>query len=442
MVIKSLELENVGPFRFHSAANDASDGKVCIEFDNHVNLFIGPNNTGKSTILQAVDLLTERWTVDFSNRYLKTVGFSDDFARVAMLWHNGQNQRLRFRSSYHVLSAVMRKMTTAAAPPGFAYAPAHILVPRQSPVQAVEMEQVGTIQHLDLGTPQEVSYADWSRHKREDFGYVGYATHTDHSQHDAQSFATYSRAHNEFEHDVFRTMQQIISQITQGFPMLLGVNNFASSQATIVADQTPDGRVSIDDLSLGTRYILAWIVQFVDNFARRYKDIPNWQDMPGIFIIDEIDAHLHPSWQRRLIPTLTRHFPNVQIFASTHSPMMVAGLKAGQVHLLKRDETGRVVWSRNEQDIIGWTADEIYRTFMGIDDPTDELTVQRANRLRELRDKIPRTEAEEEELQNLRRQVNQDLLAGGHINAQRERYASLMELFLCSRMADLSQDGA
>ena len=162
----------------------------------------------------------------------------------------------------------------------------------------------------------------------------------------------------------------------------------------------------------------------------------------GVFIIDEIDAHLHPSWQRRIIPTLQRHFPNVQIFASTHSPMMVAGLKKGQVHLLKRDETGQVVWSRNEQDIVGWTADEIYRTFMGIDDPTDELTVQRANRLRELRDKESRTEMEEDEMKALRRQVNQDLLAKGPVNPQNERYAELMHRFLVSLESELSQDGA
>ena len=53
MAIKSLELENVGPFRFHAAAvPGTSDFKVRIEFDKNVNLFIGPNNVGKSTILQ------------------------------------------------------------------------------------------------------------------------------------------------------------------------------------------------------------------------------------------------------------------------------------------------------------------------------------------------------------------------------------------------------
>ena len=210
----------------------------------------------------------------------------------------------------------------------------------------------------------------------------------------------------------------------------------------VVADQTMDGRVLISDLSLGTRYVLAWIIQFVTDFALQYKGDSEWRSQRGIFIIDEIDAHLHPSWQRRIIPTLKEYFPNVQIFASTHSPMMVGGLSAGQVHLLNRDNTGMVTWSRNEQDIIGWTADEIYRTFMGINDPTDERTARHAEELRLLREKESLTPEEQERMQELRRLVNQDLLAGGHINSQRERFDGIMQEYLRSRTSGLSRDGA
>ena len=80
-------------------------------------------------------------------------------------------------------------------------------------------------------------------------------------------------------------------------------------------------------------------------------------------------------------------FPGLQIFATTHSPFVVAGLKAGQVHLLSRDENGVVTATTNTEDVIGWTADEILRTMMGVDEPTDQLTVDRANRLRQLREK-------------------------------------------------------
>ena len=66
-----------------------------------------------------------------------------------------------------------------------------------------------------------------------------------------------------------------------------------------------------------------------------------WHEKPAILLIDEIENHLHPRWQRRVIPALLEHFPGLQIFATTHSPFVVAGLKAGQVHVLKRDANGR-----------------------------------------------------------------------------------------------------
>ena len=102
-------------------------------------------------------------------------------------------------------------------------------------------------------------------------------------------------------------------------------------------------------------------------------------------------------------PALLEHFPGLQIFATTHSPFVVAGLKAGQVHLLKRDENGVVTTSTNTEDIIGWTADQILRTMMGVDDPTDQDTANRLNRLRQLRDKETLTPEEESELNDLRR---------------------------------------
>ena len=163
---------------------------------------------------------------------------------------------------------------------------------------------------------------------------------------------------------------------------------------------------------------------------------------PAVLLIDEIENHLHPTWQRRVIPALLEHFPGLQIFATTHSPFVVAGLRAGQVHMLKRDADGVVTASTNEHDIIGWTTDEILRTFTGVDEPTDQLTVNRASRLRELRGKETLSDVEAEEMAELRRQVNEDFISSSTpLEAQRERYGDMMLEFLRSRQSELSQDG-
>ena len=173
-----------------------------------------------------------------------------------------------------------------------------------------------------------------------------------------------------------------------------------------------------------------------------YDFVEGWAQQPAVLLIDEVENHLHPTWQRRVIPALLEHFPGLQIFATTHSPFVVAGLRAGQVHMLKRDADGMVTASTNESDIIGWTTDEILRTFMGVDEPTDQLTVNRANRLRELRGQETLSDNEEEELSELRRQVNEDFISSSTpMEAQRERYGEMMLEFLRFRQSELSQDG-
>ena len=205
------------------------------------------------------------------------------------------------------------------------------------------------------------------------------------------------------------------------------------------------------ELSAGTQGPYLWTLYIalkIWNYYRRpYATGPieggDWRSQPAILLIDEIENHLHPTWQRRVIPALLEHFPGLQIFATTHSPFVVAGLTAGQVHLLKRDENGVVTATTNTEDVIGWTADEILRNMMGVEEPTDQLTVDRVNRLRQLREKEMLTPEEESEMNGLRRQINEDLLSkGGPVEPQRERYADLMRKFLLSRQSELSQDGA
>ena len=214
--------------------------------------------------------------------------------------------------------------------------------------------------------------------------------------------------------------------------------------------------IYLGHLSSGTEGTLLWIRWLAlkmmhhydferpsENFdGFRVNRTGGWDKKPAILLIDEIENHLHPTWQRRVIPALLDHFPGLQIFATTHSPFVVAGLKAGQVHVLNRDTNGVVTASTNERDVIGWTADEILRGMMGVDEPTDQLTVDRANRLRQLREKDELNEQEEEELNRLRRQVNEDLLnKRGPLEAQRERYADLVQDFLRMRQSELTQDG-
>lgn len=219
--------------------------------------------------------------------------------------------------------------------------------------------------------------------------------------------------------------------------------------------------IPVSHLSSGTGGSLLWIMWLALKMAHHYdfdagsqRDPDKWSEFkdswdkkPAILLIDEIENHLHPTWQRRVIPALLEHFPGLQIFATTHSPFVVAGLKAGQVHVLKRDENGVVTASTEQRDVVGWTMDEILRGMMGVDDPTDEDTARAAAELRQLRNEGPRVDEKAEEqrqkrIQELRQKVDRDLLAGGPLAAQRELFErNLAEILEEHRKAQgLNQD--
>ena len=136
----------------------------------------------------------------------------------------------------------------------------------------------------------------------------------------------------------------------------------------------------------------------------------------------------------------------MQIFATTHSPFVVAGLEKGQVHLLNRDQNGVITATTNTEDIIGWTADEILRTYMGVHDPTDDATASAAAELRKLRDEGPRGDAQNEQerqdrMRELRVAVDTNVLSGPRV-AEDERFAATLESILerYRQSTDLNQE--
>ena len=87
--------------------------------------------------------------------------------------------------------------------------------------------------------------------------------------------------------------------------------------------RTPYGWVPLRQLGYGYRTMIAWIVDFASRMVERYPDSPDPLAEPAVVLVDEIDLHLHPKWQRDLIGFLTERFPNTQFIATAHSPLIV-----------------------------------------------------------------------------------------------------------------------
>jgi predicted ATP-binding protein involved in virulence len=89
-------------------------------------------------------------------------------------------------------------------------------------------------------------------------------------------------------------------------------------------------------LSDGLRNLLG----LVSDLAWRAATLNPWMgdrinELHGVVLIDEVDLHLHPSWQRMVVPRLLAAFPNVQFFITTHSPQVLSSISEENLFIIK-----------------------------------------------------------------------------------------------------------
>lgn len=76
-------------------------------------------------------------------------------------------------------------------------------------------------------------------------------------------------------------------------------------------------------------------------------------ETPGIVLIDEIDLHLHPKWQRTIVEQLRSSFPKIQFIATTHSPIIIQSLRPCEVINLNEEDIGDY-YNKGVEDILEW----------------------------------------------------------------------------------------
>ena len=181
-------------------------------------------------------------------------------------------------------------------------------------------------------------------------------------------------------------------------------NIFIESNARIpkVLFATPYGNVRLHDLSLGYKTLIAWTVDFAKGLLDRYPDSPNPLAEPAVCLVDEIDLHLHPKFQRNIIKFLTETFPNTQFIVTAHSPLVVQAAEDFNANLivLKREGNETIVTSGLE--VRNWRVDQILSSdlFEGIPSRAPEAE-ERMQRRRELLLKDNLSEPEQAELEQL-----------------------------------------
>lgn len=133
-------------------------------------------------------------------------------------------------------------------------------------------------------------------------------------------------------------LERVLRELVPG-----SIEGFAEIDETFaIRVRTPSGSVPFDDMSQGMNSIFNWLGVLIQRLYDVWGEEADPKIHSAIVLIDEIDAHLHPEWQRRLVKIVREMFPLLQIIATSHSPLLAGALGKEETCVLRRDTQGRV----------------------------------------------------------------------------------------------------
>jgi hypothetical protein len=163
--------------------------------------------------------------------------------------------------------------------------------------------------------------------------------------------------------------------------------------------QSPHKEIGIGSLSDGLRSVLSFAGDLIYRLMHAFPDSKTPLEATGIVLIDELDIHLHPSWQRSMPGFLRRTFPNIQFIVATHSPIVAAGAGSDAVTYRFCKTEGEVIVERIS-NIYAQSVDDILRSpAFGLVSEFSEETQAQIDKYFALRKRRNRGETEEKELE-------------------------------------------
>lgn len=151
-------------------------------------------------------------------------------------------------------------------------------------------------------------------------------------------------------------------------------------------------RVSLDTLPEGLKSIISWIA----DMALRLEGVP-WKEhrdifsQPIILFLDEVDIHLHPKWQRRILPAIQKLLPNAQVFVSTHSPFVVGSVEDAFVYRLpepQRTSSSNISVPENVPAVKSGAGKSYQMILAEVFDVDEEFDVETERQLAEFKEAI------------------------------------------------------
>ncbi len=151
-------------------------------------------------------------------------------------------------------------------------------------------------------------------------------------------------------------------------------SNFAETTKEFLGIKKGENEFKFTQLSSGEKMVILLVVDIARRLTIANENSEDALNGDGIVLIDELELHLHPNWQLRIAKALKATFPNIQFIATTHSPLVLSGMRREDILVL---DQGEIMPSEELPNIYSSTSDQILEEIMFADNKIDEFSKEK-----------------------------------------------------------------
>ena len=331
-VLKKLSLTDVGPFE-----------GLELDFEPRWNILLGDNGVGKSSIIKAIAIaILGEDSRAYAHRIIKSG--KPNSTITLETGRNTYTTKLFRRNGEAAVESIPSRAFEAEGWLAIGFPPLRT-VSWVRP-KAAERETTARPTPEDL-LPVLAGEADPRLDKLKQW-----IVNVDYQIKDARSRKQDPQQYERLLADFF----EVVTELTSDTKIKFKEVNAQTKEITVITD---DGELPIEALSQGMTSLIGWVGILLQRMYEVYGTDEDPKQRYALVLMDEIDAHLHPAWQQSLVRRLSKVFPKVQFIATTHSPLIVGGMKPEQIIRFARDEDHKVVTYKVEEEMTIGRADQI-----------------------------------------------------------------------------------
>lgn len=386
MYLEKLKLHN---FRCYE--------KLEIDFNRQLTVLVGKNGSGKTTVLEAIAIALGTWFVGFNIVNAKGINKRTDPLRKAYQIGATDDVQTQFPVEIEAWGKIEESKDQILHWKRELYTPTGTMTTKDAKEiveYAAEYQKAISEGRTDIYLPMVAYYGtgrlwDYHRQKRTDVFKVssrtnGYIDCLDGTANvklmmdwfQIMTINKYQRQEENLESNpeldtVYLAMEKCLTNLSGYSDVKIRYNMGTQELDVYYSEQDKQRmRIPLNQLSDGYKGMISLVADIAYRMATLNPQLGTevLSKGDGVVLIDEVDLHLHPAWQQKVIDNLMNIFPKVQFIVSTHAPAIIGSVKTDKLRILSNKE---VCMTANQ--VYGKDVNSVMKEIMGVNDRPDQF---------------------------------------------------------------------